>query len=328
MKKLIAAIAATVMLTPSAAFASQIPDHRGTSLDSFEIGTKKLVDRVTQYSDFFCQAGEQFGVDPNILAAICMQESGGVNYQYRSDGSEYPAWGIMQIEYTNEKNFAAFGLDQTGVEWTLDDRLDPQKSVLYAAYLLSETLYKYDCDYAKVLQAYNFGETVLNRIIALTEGDEWLDERKNAKDYVFSYWPYDTYGDAQYIEHVLRYYHNDIDYVGAKVRINDKLVKFNNQYPIIEDGSTLIPIRAVSEALGADVKWDGDDQCAIISKGNKTIKLYIGSNTAYINNKPYSIDAAAEMINNRTMVPLRFVAEALDAEIEWDGETRTVNIIY
>ena len=304
--------------------ASIIPDHRGTSLDSFEFGTRKLVSRVSGYNDFFKQAGDQYGIDPNILAAICMQESAGINYSYREDGSSYPAWGIMQIEYTNEKAFAAFGLDRTGTAWTLEDRLDPSKAVPYAAYLLSEALYRYDSDYVKMLQSYNFGESVLNRIIQ-AKGDDWLAERKNAVSYV-SNWPYSTYGDALYVEHVLSYYHKNIDYVGAKVRLNDSLVKFSDQYPIIEDGTTLIPIRAVSETLGANVEWNGENGHARIDKNGKIIDLYIGNHTAYINEEPYGIDIPPEVVNNRTLVPLRFIAEALDVSVTWNGEMRTVEL--
>ena len=153
------------MLSSTAAFASVIPDHKGTDLTQFETGTKPLGKNVTGYSAIFKEAGQQFGIDPNILAAICMQESGGVNYDTYSDGTDRPAKGIMQIEYTNEKSFSNFGLDQTGTAWTLDDRLDPKKAVPYAAWLLSEMLYRYNNDYAKMLQGYNFGEWTLNKII-------------------------------------------------------------------------------------------------------------------------------------------------------------------
>lgn len=61
-----------------------------------------------------------------------MQESSGRNLSYRDDGSEYPAWGIMQIENTLEKSFAKFGEDTTGEKWTLQDRLDPTKAVPFA----------------------------------------------------------------------------------------------------------------------------------------------------------------------------------------------------
>lgn len=307
------------------AIASEIPDHNGTDLSGFAIGTKKLSSKVKQYSSIFKSAGDQYGVDPNILAAVCMQESGGVNYQYYSDGTPRPAWGIMQIEYTNEKAFAAFGLDRTGTAWTLDDRLIPEKAIPYAAYLLSEALYKYDYDYIKMLQSYNFGETVLNRILAAA-GDNWLDERKNAVNYV-SNWAYKTYGDALYPERVLAYYCHDIDYVGAKVTMNGKLVKFSDQYPIIDNGTTLVPIRAVSTMLHSQVRWDGDKGIAYIEKGDKKIEIHTGTTNAYINGVPYALEVSAEVVNGRTLVPLRFVAEALDMQVIWHGETRMVELV-
>ena len=323
-KKLISVISAAAIMMTTSAFASVIPDHRGTNLDQFETGTHSVNKTVKSYSNLFRTAGEQYGIDPNILSAVCMQESGGVNYSYRADGTPYPAWGIMQIEYTNEKAYAAFGLDTAGVSWTLEDRLDPEKAIPYAAYILSESLYKYDNDYAKMLQAYNFGDTVLGRIIS-AHPDTWLDERANAKSYV-SNWPYSSYGDAQYIEHVLRYYKKDIEYDGAKVRINDKLLKFSNQYPIVRNGRTLIPVRAISEYLGANVSWNEQNQVATITKGRTSIEICIGQAIAYINGVEYTLDVPAEKINNRTMVPLRFIAEAFNLDVEWNGETSTVEI--
>ena len=327
LKRIICAFLSALMLCTSTAFASVIPDHCGTDLEQFEVGTKKLGQNVLKYKDLFKAAGEQFGVDPNILAAICMQESGGINYDTYADGTDRPAKGIMQIEYTNEKSFANFGYDQTGVEWTLDDRLDPEKAIPYAAWLISEILYRYNNDYAKTLQAYNFGEYMMNMIIK-AKGDDWLEERGNAKSYI-SGWSYSSYGDKEYIEHVLRYFHKgSIPYNGAKVKLNGKYLKFSNQYPLVVNNRTLIPIRAISEALGAKVSWDGNSACATIKKDGKTIELFIDSEDAYINDEPYVLDVPASLINNRTMVPIRFVAEALGTEVEWDQDTCTVEIFY
>ena len=146
MKKLIATVL-TLMLSLSSATAfaaGAIPDHKGTSTDGIEIGTASLNSAVKSYFKLFKKAGDQYGVDPNLLAAICMQESSGRNLSYREDGSEYPAWGIMQIEYTLEKTFAEFGEATTGERWTLQDRLDPEKAVPFAAYLISQSLIRYD----------------------------------------------------------------------------------------------------------------------------------------------------------------------------------------
>lgn len=324
MKKIISSIVAAFMLLEITAFANIIPDHRGTNLEGFATGTYSLSRAVTQYNELFRQAGDQYGIDPNILAAVCMQESSGINYSYREDGTEYPAWGIMQIEYTHEKSFAEFGLKREGVAWTLQDRLDPSKAIPYAAYLLSESLYKYNYDYAKMIQAYNFGDIVLSRIINAA-GENWLNERKNAVLYADN-WSYKSYGDAEYIEHVLRYYHNNIPYSGAKVEINGKLVKFEDQYPIIVNDSTLIPIRAVSETLGANVSWNGNNRSATIVKDGCEIVLSIDSDMVLVDGTEYQTIQAPQIINNRTMVPLRFIAEAYNIDVDWDGETRTVII--
>ncbi len=331
MKKVIcAALAAILSLTSLTAFAQgAIPDHMGTSMEGMEIGTAELNSSVKSYSRLFKQAGDQYGVDPNLLAAICMQESSGINYSYRPDGTPYPAWGIMQIEYTLESAFRKFGEDTTGESWTLEDRLDEEKAIPFAAFLLSQSLIRYDCDYMKMIQSYNFGQTVLNRIIE-AKGDDWLDERKNAAKYATN-WQYETYGDAEYIEHVLRFYHNDIDYDGAKVRINGELLEFDNQYPILETVNdktyTLIPIRGVSEALDANVKWDEKARSVEIEKDGHEITLFIDEDTALLNGEKVELELCATIKNGRTMVPLRFVMEAFDVEVDWDGETRTVEII-
>ena len=330
MKKIISALLVSVFaFSFTATYAADaIPDHKGTSMDGIAIGTAQLNKAVKSYFDLFQAAGDQYGVDPNLLAAICMQESSGINYRVREDGSEMPAWGIMQIEYSLEKSFASFGERTTGEKWTLEDRLDETKAVPFAAYLISESLIRYDCDYMKMIQAYNFGQTVLDRIIA-EKGDDWLSERANAAAYATN-WPYDTYGDKEYIEHVLRYYHNDIPYNGAKVRLNGKLVPFEDQFPLLEttDGKTytLIPVRAVSEMLGADVKWNGKTQAVTITKDGRKIILFIGSDSAIVDGAEITLDMSAMIKNNRTMVPLRFIMESFDVNVDWEQETRTVII--
>ena len=327
MKKLLCTllVAAAFAGGTNAAFAEgAIPDHRGTPMTGIEIGTAKLNKNVLQYGELFEMAGEQYGVDPNLLAAICMQESSGRNLSHREDGTEYPAWGIMQIEYTLENTFADFGERTSGTRWTLEDRLDPGKAVPFAAWIISESLYKYDCDYMKMIQAYNFGDYILDKIIE-AKGDDWLGERKNAVSYVMN-WKYKSYGDAEYIEHVLRYYHKNLSYRSAKVSVNDKLVRFEDQAPVVEEGRTLVPVRALAQTLGAKVKWDGTNSRALISKGKTEIVIPIDSSTASINGESVELDVPAEVLNGRTMVPLRFAAEAFGLTVNWDQNTRTVEI--
>ena len=313
-----------ILIFSSTVRAYTLYDHSGTSLYNIKIGTAAIHKRVSQYNRLFAEAGARYGVDPNILAAICMQESAGVNYSYRADGTSYPAWGIMQIEYVLVPDFINFGLETTGVKWKSEDRLVPEKAIMYAAHLISESLYHYDMDYAKTIQSYNFGQTVLDRIIK-AKGDNWMSERVNAKKYADN-WKYEKYGDAKYIENVLRYYHKNIVYVGAKVRIDGKLINFSSQYPVLWNDRTLVPVREVTEAIGAKVEWIEETQTARISKGNTTIKLPVDSDIAYINGEKVQLDTETELINKKTMIPVRFVSENFGMNVLWDDSTRTVHL--
>ncbi|MDU5141836.1 MAG: copper amine oxidase N-terminal domain-containing protein [Paenibacillus dendritiformis] len=98
------------------------------------------------------------------------------------------------------------------------------------------------------------------------------------------------------------------------------------QSAIVKNGNTLVPMRGVFEALKADVKWDQPTQTATATKGNTTIKLTIGQSTAYVNGKAVQLAAKGETINGATMVPLRFVSEALGGEVKWDATTMTAYI--
>ena len=98
--------------------------------------------------------------------------------------------------------------------------------------------------------------------------------------------------------------------------------------PIIKNGRTLVPVRFISEALGAEISWDPVFQIIDIVLGNDTIRLQIGKNFASVNNKKIVIDTAPIIDHGRTMVPVRFISEALGAEVVWDDATKTVTIIY
>ena len=89
---------------------------------------------------------------------------------------------------------------------------------------------------------------------------------------------------------------------------------------------TMIPVRGISEALNAKVDWDGDKQEITVKKGGDKVVMYLDSDVAYINDTPITLDAPATLMNNRTMVPLRFVMEAFNVTVDWNGDTRTVEI--
>lgn len=96
--------------------------------------------------------------------------------------------------------------------------------------------------------------------------------------------------------------------------------------PQIRDGRTLVPMRAIFEALGAEVKWDNDSREASGKLGDTVVTLKIDSKTAYVNGQPKELDVPATIVSGRTLVPARFIAESLGAEVGWDNESRTVLI--
>lgn len=106
------------------------------------------------------------------------------------------------------------------------------------------------------------------------------------------------------------------------VKVNGKTILFPDQPPVVQNERTLVPVRFVAEALGYDVTWNQADNSAVIDDGK--IVLYIGKKTAKINGKSVTLDVASTVIHNRTMVPLRVVAETLNCSVDWISETMTV----
>lgn len=99
-----------------------------------------------------------------------------------------------------------------------------------------------------------------------------------------------------------------------------------DQQPIIQDDRTLVPLRGVFEALGATVYWNNDTRSVTAYKDDTTVELAIGSSTMYVNGQPRYLDVAGQIINDRTMVPLRAISEAFGAIVYWDNDTRTVRV--
>ncbi len=106
------------------------------------------------------------------------------------------------------------------------------------------------------------------------------------------------------------------------ISVNGNPVKFD-QPPYINNGRTMVPVRFVSEALGAYVTWDSITGTVKITD-DKIIELKIGSNEAIKDSYSITLDAPAEITGGRTMVPLRFVSEALGAQVSWNQGNRTI----
>ena len=96
--------------------------------------------------------------------------------------------------------------------------------------------------------------------------------------------------------------------------------------PVQMNGRTLVPLRDIFEALGAQVNWNAAAQTISATRGTTQIGLAINNRTASVNGAPVTLDQAATLINGRTFVPLRFVAEATGAKVDWNGAMQQVSI--
>lgn len=122
-----------------------------------------------------------------------------------------------------------------------------------------------------------------------------------------------------------KFYTLDLDTALITVKLNGQLISFD-QPPTIIDGRTLVPLRAIFEALGATVEWNGETQTVTSQKGSTSVSLSIDSKTMYKNGKAVTLDVPSQLINDRTLVPARAVAEAFGCDVDWDSDTKTVTI--
>ena len=112
-----------------------------------------------------------------------------------------------------------------------------------------------------------------------------------------------------------------------KVTLDGQAMDFDVA-PIIQNDRVLVPMRAIFEELHCSVDYTDIDGKQIITAKNdsNTISLEIGSNEMTVNDEKVSLDTAPVIIDDRTLVPLRAVSEALDCNVDWDGDTKTVAI--
>ena len=113
---------------------------------------------------------------------------------------------------------------------------------------------------------------------------------------------------------------------GINVSVNGAAVGFRGQGPVQEAGTVLVPLRGVFEQLGAQVFYDSGQKAILATKGATTVNLRLGEARALVNGTERTLSVAAQATGGTTLVPLRFVSEALGAQVKWEAATRTVRI--
>lgn len=113
---------------------------------------------------------------------------------------------------------------------------------------------------------------------------------------------------------------------GINVTIDSNPLTFDVE-PQIMNGRTMVPMRAIFEALGASVDWDDGTKTVTAVRGSDVIKSTIGYNVIDVNGQGIEIDSAPIIKDGRTLVPVRFISESLGYRVKWEGATSSVHII-
>ena len=168
---------------------------------------------------------------------------------------------------------------------------------------------------------YN-GNTIIKQILDDVNQYWWVENGEafqvNVSPWLLELYPEETFFNIQMLNVSL------LD-LPPRVKLNGTTLDFDTP-PVIEDGRILVPLRTIFEALGSDVYWYGDTQTVTSVKGDTTISMQIGSNELIRNSETISLDVPAQLVNERTLVPARVIAEAFGATVDWDEEMQTVII--
>jgi phosphate transport system substrate-binding protein len=98
--------------------------------------------------------------------------------------------------------------------------------------------------------------------------------------------------------------------------------------PVVEKGTTLVPVRVITEYLGADVTWNSTSRQATVKTAGYTVVFTIDSSFYTVNGTTATLPVAAKIINNRTMIPLRALSEAIGAEVDYLADSHTAVVNY
>jgi hypothetical protein len=147
-----------------------------------------------------------------------------------------------------------------------------------------------------------FEQVKLNISVIITSSDLSFDEIALQHNFSLAYTPLD--GDI----------------------VIDGVIQQFEQRPVIYKGRTLVPMRSIFEAFGATVGWEKTTQTITATKNELKISHIIHSSEVIVDNKVVELEVGSKVKNGHTLVPLRFVAEALGAHIEWDVDTQSIHI--
>ncbi len=114
--------------------------------------------------------------------------------------------------------------------------------------------------------------------------------------------------------------------IDSKTLLKNGVASQMDVAPVIVNDRTMVPVRFIAEALGGTVDWNGDTQTAYITYNGSLVEVPIQSAIIHVNGEAVTIDTPSQIINDRTMIPLRAVAEGLGLDVSYDNNTRTITL--
>lgn len=245
--------------------------------------------------------------------------------------------------YTLENNKAVKIYSKASGNNELDVELTKRDGIVYAVVITeglnNETWIEYDFLYKngnsidrKVKLNYDSKETnnrykmndkVINKSLFASTMKGYMDIKNGTLD---EYEPRLEMSDIEDVYEIINQAKFEKNSDIIKIYVNGKELK-TDSYPVIKNGTTMVPMRDIFEALNSNVRWDATTKSVTATKNNKAIKLTVNSSNAEVNGK-LKILNEEPYINekNATMVPLRFISESLGAEVKWNGQNKTITI--
>lgn len=292
----------------------------------------------------------------NIQKPVMITESG-VGFQLTETGEDFTDWGVMQLKllyselprvFPRLKIIVGFNNTVEGDKYRYDIGNNPTlKAVLEEQiadpFFLSTYPACAEYSYMPVTEGVQLAPDTEISAFAYVPKNQFVRVKyqiDGAEVYQSDYPPY-TYrlngltegahtltaqmciGDSVQMEKQFTFQYS----TPVTVLVNGEPVGFD-QPPVIQDGRTLVPARAVFEALGAQMEWDGETQTAFAVKGDTQVKIQIGQASFEKNGQPVALDVPAQILGDRTLIPLRAVADAFGCQVGWDGATKTATVNY
>lgn len=207
---------------------------------------------------------------------------------------------------------------QYNVNWDSEDDIKPYTGKYFAPYSDPYYYFEYDHDYYNGLA-----------VVAETNNENSKVGIVDENDNVIVPFVYDMitpcYDKECWVLKDGKWGIITVDNRPVHVTADGKNVEFD-QIPLIINGRTLAPVRAILESIGAVVAWDGATRTVTAERDGITVSMTIGQNVMYKNGEAVELEEAPQIIMGRTLIPVRAIAEGFDCSAGWDDETKTVMI--